>query len=109
MGLTMHSGALVQSMFVPLLLILLSGVEDSLLQSLRWVFTCFAFAFIFPCLLGEDAVENGRKTERKEGVRGTELRCQGETFREENVVKHLTVGCSLLCYFSAWLCLSAFK
>ncbi|CAL8370522.1 unnamed protein product [Arctogadus glacialis] len=30
----MHSGALVQSMFVPLLLILLSGVEDSLLQSL---------------------------------------------------------------------------
>ena len=106
MGLTMHSGALVQSMFVPLLLILLSGVEDSLLQSLRWVFTCFALIFCFPCLLGE---ENGRKTERKEGVRGRELRCQGETFREENVVKSLAVGCSLLGYFSAWLCLVAVK
>lgn len=67
--LNMHTEVLVQSMLVPLILILLSAVEDTLLQSARWVYAllCF-FLFIFcSCLYLAVSLES----EEEEG--GAEL------------------------------------
>lgn len=58
--LNMHTVVLVQSVLALLLLILLSAVEDTLLQSVRWV---FKKTFFFPPLLYLlwDSVESNKK------------------------------------------------
>lgn len=57
--LNMHTVVLIQSVLAPLLLILLSAVGDTLLQSVRWVFTKLFFSPLV--YLFWDSVESNKK------------------------------------------------
>lgn len=75
----MHAVVLVQSVLALLLLILLSAVEDTLLQSVRWVFTKLFFSSLF--YLFWDSVESNKK----EG--GSEILLTEKAFGEKLVKK----------------------
>lgn len=92
--LNMHTLVLVQSVLAPFLLILLSAVEDTLLQSLRWVFSTAPPSHF--CLFWDSIESNMRK-------RGSEF-CWKRKVLEGRMCKGFRM-CSYLWVYLCWFTL----